>query len=95
LAGLKASTLKLVGIIAGARHIPAGTGEAHNVLAKQAYTLVVSGNDYIIIPLIFLISGQGEIVWEHEKGDYIPGILASCSKELLRVHSMTPLVWPN
>ncbi|KAG1717403.1 hypothetical protein EDD22DRAFT_856184, partial [Suillus occidentalis] len=77
LAGLKASTLKLVGIIASARHIPAGTGETHNVLAKQAYTFV------------------GEIVREHEKGDYIPGILASCSKELLRVHSMTPQVWPN
>ncbi|KAG1768731.1 hypothetical protein EDD22DRAFT_871821 [Suillus occidentalis] len=77
LAGLKASTLKLVGIIASTRHIPAGTEEAHNVLAKQAYTLV------------------GEIVWEHKKGDYIPGILASCSKELLRVCSMTPRVWPN
>ncbi|KAG1767516.1 hypothetical protein EDD22DRAFT_844473 [Suillus occidentalis] len=37
----------------------------------------------------------GEIVREHEKGDYIPGIVASCSKELLRVHSMTPRVWPN
>ncbi|KAG1738806.1 hypothetical protein EDD22DRAFT_959441 [Suillus occidentalis] len=72
LAGLKASTVKLVGIIAGARHILASTGEAHNVLTKQATTLL------------------GEIVREHEKGDYIPGILASCSKELLRVCSMTP-----
>ncbi|KAG1722776.1 hypothetical protein EDD22DRAFT_854088 [Suillus occidentalis] len=77
LASLKASTLKLVGIIAGARLIPAGTGEAHNVLTKQAYTLL------------------GEIVREHEKGDYIPGIVASCSKELLRVRPMTPRVWPN
>ncbi|KAG1736486.1 hypothetical protein EDD22DRAFT_924105 [Suillus occidentalis] len=77
LAGLKASTLKLVGIIAGARLIPAGTGEAHNVLTKQATTLL------------------GEIVREHEKGDYIPGIVASCSKELLRVRPMTPRVWPN
>ncbi|KAG1761131.1 hypothetical protein EDD22DRAFT_897941 [Suillus occidentalis] len=77
MAGLKGSTLKLVGIIAGARLIPAGTGEAHNVLTKQATTLL------------------GEIVWEHEKGDYIPGIVASCSKELLRVCPMTPRVWPN
>ncbi|KAG1764988.1 hypothetical protein EDD22DRAFT_881652, partial [Suillus occidentalis] len=77
LAGLKGSTLKLVGIIAGARLIPAGTGEAHNVLTKQATTLL------------------GEIVREHEKGDYIPGIVASCSKELLRVRPMTPRVWPN
>ncbi|KAG1718044.1 hypothetical protein EDD22DRAFT_964165 [Suillus occidentalis] len=77
LTGLKAFTVKLVGIIAGARHIPASTGEGHNVLTKQAYTLL------------------GEIIQEHEKGDYIPGILASCSKELMRVHSMTPLVWPN
>ncbi|KAG1761025.1 hypothetical protein EDD22DRAFT_898424 [Suillus occidentalis] len=77
LTGLKASTLKLVGIIAGARLIPAGTGEAHNVLTKQATTLL------------------GEIVREHEKGDYIPGIVASCSKELLRVRPMTPRVWPN
>ncbi|KAG1717423.1 hypothetical protein EDD22DRAFT_964769 [Suillus occidentalis] len=66
LTGLKASTLKLVGIIAGARLIPAGTGEAHNVLTKQATTLL------------------GEIVREHEKGDYIPGIVASlCSNHLL------------
>ncbi|KAG1738585.1 hypothetical protein EDD22DRAFT_922720 [Suillus occidentalis] len=71
MAGLKASTLKLVGIIAGARLILAGTGEAHNVLTKQATTLL------------------------HEKGDYIPGIVASCSKELLRVRPMTPRVWPN
>ncbi|KAG1758481.1 hypothetical protein EDD22DRAFT_972156 [Suillus occidentalis] len=77
LAGLKASTLKLVGIITGAWLIPAGTGEAHNVLTKQATTLL------------------GEIVREHEKGDYIPGIVASCSKELLRVRPMTPRVWPN
>ncbi|KAG1717464.1 hypothetical protein EDD22DRAFT_992240 [Suillus occidentalis] len=77
LTGLKTSTLKLVGIIAGARLIPAGTGEAHNVLTKQATTLL------------------GEIVREHEKGDYIPGIVASCSKELLRVRPMTPRVWPN
>ncbi|KAG1747005.1 hypothetical protein EDD22DRAFT_917975 [Suillus occidentalis] len=77
LAGLKASTLKLVGIIAGARLIPASTGEAHNVLTKQATTLL------------------GEIIQEHEKGDYIPGIVASCSKELLRVRPMTPWVWPN
>ncbi|KAG1759351.1 hypothetical protein EDD22DRAFT_956002, partial [Suillus occidentalis] len=77
LTGLKASTLKLVGIIAGAQLILASTGEAHNVLTKQATTLL------------------GEIVQEHEKGDYIPGIVASCSKELLRVRLMTPRVWPN
>jgi hypothetical protein len=53
LAGLKASTLKLVAIIAGARHIPASTGEAHNVLAKQAYTLVVGSTDYIIYHSFF------------------------------------------
>ncbi|KAG1743529.1 hypothetical protein EDD22DRAFT_851486 [Suillus occidentalis] len=77
LASLKASTVKLVGIIASAQHIPAGTGEAHNILTKQATTLL------------------GEIIGEHEKGDYIPGIVASCSKELMRMHSMTPWVWPN
>ncbi|KAG2354186.1 hypothetical protein BDR07DRAFT_1494956 [Suillus spraguei] len=31
-----------------------------------------------------------EIVQEHEKGPYMPGIIASCSKELMRVRSMTP-----
>ncbi|KAG2356162.1 hypothetical protein BDR07DRAFT_1464188 [Suillus spraguei] len=36
-----------------------------------------------------------EIVREHEKGPYMPGIIASCSKELMRVRSMTPRVWPN
>ncbi|KAG2352470.1 hypothetical protein BDR07DRAFT_1384240 [Suillus spraguei] len=39
------------------------------------------------------------ILWlrvrEHEKGPYMPGIIASCSKELMRVRSMTPRVWPN
>jgi hypothetical protein len=53
LAGLKASTVKLVGIIAGARHIPAGTGEAHNVPTKQATTLLVSSNDHIIYHSLF------------------------------------------
>ncbi|KAG1726551.1 hypothetical protein EDD22DRAFT_853529 [Suillus occidentalis] len=66
LASLKEATVKLVGIIAGTWHIPADTGEAHNVLTKQAYTLL------------------GDIVWEHEKEDYIPGILTFCSKELMR-----------
>ncbi|KAG1752269.1 hypothetical protein EDD22DRAFT_957635 [Suillus occidentalis] len=51
LAGLKASTIQLMGIIAGARHILAGTGEAHNVLTKQATTLL-DGNscDLFVIP---------------------------------------------
>ncbi|KAG1767070.1 hypothetical protein EV702DRAFT_1203913 [Suillus placidus] len=77
LAGLKESTAQLVGIIAGARHIPAGTGQAHFALTAQVTTLL------------------GQIIRAYEKGDYMPGIVASCSKELMRVRSMTPRVWPN
>ncbi|KAG2737136.1 hypothetical protein P692DRAFT_20107293, partial [Suillus brevipes Sb2] len=32
---------------------------------------------------------------EYGAGDYMPGLVASCSKELLRVRTMTPRVWPN
>ncbi|KAG1765173.1 hypothetical protein EV702DRAFT_1204699 [Suillus placidus] len=77
LAGLKESTAQLVGIIAGARHIPAGTGQAHFALTAQVTTLL------------------GQTIRAYEKGDYMPGIVASCSKELMRVCSMTPRVWPN
>ncbi|KAG2341298.1 hypothetical protein BDR05DRAFT_1001940 [Suillus weaverae] len=77
LAGLKESTAQLVGIIAGARHIPASTGQAHFALTAQVTTLL------------------GQIIQAYEKGDYMPGIVASCSKELMRVRSMTPRVWPN
>ncbi|KAG1882257.1 hypothetical protein F4604DRAFT_1678656 [Suillus subluteus] len=37
----------------------------------------------------------GAIVWDFQNGPYMPGVVASCSKELLRVRSMTPRVWPN
>ncbi|KAG1889855.1 hypothetical protein F4604DRAFT_1673392 [Suillus subluteus] len=37
----------------------------------------------------------GAIVRDFQNGPYMPGIVASCSKELLRVRSMTPRVWPN
>ncbi|KAG1764702.1 hypothetical protein EV702DRAFT_1051269 [Suillus placidus] len=77
LAGLKESTAQLVGIIARAQHIPAGTGQAHFALTAQVTTLL------------------GHIIRAYEKGDYMPGIVASCLKELMRVHSMTPRVWPN
>ncbi|KAG1788178.1 hypothetical protein EV424DRAFT_1356245 [Suillus variegatus] len=66
LANLKASTAQLVGIIAGARHIPAGSVDVHLVLTKQVTTLLA------------------DIIWAHEKGEYIPGIVVSCSKELMR-----------
>ncbi|KAG1863866.1 hypothetical protein F4604DRAFT_1683492 [Suillus subluteus] len=77
LASLKAATAQLVDIISRARHIPAGTGEAHLALTAKATTLV------------------GAIVRDFQNGPYMPGIVASCSKELLRVRSMTPRVWPN
>ncbi|KAG1871635.1 hypothetical protein F4604DRAFT_1926003 [Suillus subluteus] len=77
LASLKAATAQLVDIISGARHIPAGTGEAHLALTAKATTLV------------------GAIVRDFQNGPYMPGVVASCSKELLRVRSMTPRVWPN
>ncbi|KAG2089129.1 uncharacterized protein F5147DRAFT_780726 [Suillus discolor] len=77
LADLKASTAQLVGIIAGARHIPAGTVDVHLALTKQVTTLL------------------GDIIRAHEKGDYIPGIVASCSKELMMVRSRTPRVLPD
>ncbi|KAG1848350.1 hypothetical protein C8R48DRAFT_677285 [Suillus tomentosus] len=67
LANLKASTAQLVGIIAGARHIPAGSVDVHLVLTKQVTTLLA------------------DIIRAHEKGEYIPGIVASCSKELMRL----------
>ncbi|KAG1821525.1 hypothetical protein EV424DRAFT_1539089 [Suillus variegatus] len=36
-----------------------------------------------------------DIIRVHEKGDYIPGIVASCSKERMRVHSRIPQVLPD
>ncbi|KAG1841525.1 hypothetical protein F4604DRAFT_1690358 [Suillus subluteus] len=52
--------------------------------------------------LVDIISGlgtsrltQGAIVQDFQNGPYMPGVVASCSKELLRVRSMTPRVWPN
>ncbi|KAG2091176.1 uncharacterized protein F5147DRAFT_780056 [Suillus discolor] len=77
LADLKASTAQLVGIIASARHIPAGSVDVHLALMKQVTTLLA------------------DIIRAHEKGEYIPGIVVSCSKELMRVHSMTPRALPN
>ncbi|KAG2057537.1 hypothetical protein BDR06DRAFT_1005156 [Suillus hirtellus] len=77
LANLKASTAQLVGIIAGAQHIPAGSVDVHFVLTKQVTTLLA------------------DIIQAHEKGEYIPGIVVSYSKELMRVHSMTPQALPN
>ncbi|KAG2364357.1 hypothetical protein BDR07DRAFT_1375157 [Suillus spraguei] len=77
LAGLKATTAQIVGIISGAQLMPASTGQAHLALTAQVTSLVA------------------EIIWEHEKGPYMPSIIASCSKELMRVRSMTPQVWPN
>ncbi|KAG1875990.1 hypothetical protein C8R48DRAFT_768833 [Suillus tomentosus] len=77
LAGLKASTAQLVGIIASTQHIPAGTVDVHLALTKQVTTLL------------------GDIIRAHEKGDYIPGIVASCSKELMRVRSRTPGCCPT
>ncbi|KAG1886443.1 hypothetical protein F4604DRAFT_1675362 [Suillus subluteus] len=77
LASLKAATAQLVDIISRARHIPAGTGEAHLALTAKATTLV------------------GAIIWDFQNGPYMPGVVASCSKEFLRVRSMTPQVWPN
>ncbi|KAG2086753.1 uncharacterized protein F5147DRAFT_764907 [Suillus discolor] len=66
LADLKASTAQLVGIIAGARHIPAGSVDVQLALTKQVTTLLA------------------DIIRAHEKGEYIPGIVVSCSKELMR-----------
>ncbi|KAG2085345.1 uncharacterized protein F5147DRAFT_765094 [Suillus discolor] len=77
LADLKASTAQLVGIIAGARHIPAGSVDVQLALTKQVTTLLA------------------DIIRAHEKGEYIPGIVVSCSKELMRVRSMTPRALPN
>ncbi|KAG2094671.1 uncharacterized protein F5147DRAFT_763865 [Suillus discolor] len=77
LANLKASTAQLVGIIAGARHIPAGSVDVQLALTKQVTTLLA------------------DIIRAHEKGEYIPGIVVSCSKELMRVCSMTPRALPN
>ncbi|KAG2360092.1 hypothetical protein BDR07DRAFT_1487461 [Suillus spraguei] len=77
LAGLKATTAQIVGIISGAWLMPAGTGKAHLALTAQVTNLVA------------------EIVREHEKGPYMRSIIASCSKELMRVRFMTPWVWPN
>ncbi|KIK37445.1 hypothetical protein CY34DRAFT_15694 [Suillus luteus UH-Slu-Lm8-n1] len=37
----------------------------------------------------------GAIIWEVEKGPYMPRVVASCSKKLMRVRSMTLRVWPN
>ncbi|KAG1756921.1 hypothetical protein EDD22DRAFT_850358 [Suillus occidentalis] len=37
----------------------------------------------------------GTIARQFEKGPYMPGVVASCSRELMRVRSMTPRVWPN
>ncbi|KAG2107942.1 uncharacterized protein F5147DRAFT_773925 [Suillus discolor] len=37
----------------------------------------------------------GAIARQFEKGPYMPGVVASCSRELMRVRSMTPQVWPN
>ncbi|KAG2356727.1 hypothetical protein BDR07DRAFT_1380624 [Suillus spraguei] len=76
LASLKATTAQIVGIIAGARLMPAGTGQAHLALTAQVTNLVA------------------EIVREHEKGPYMPGIIASCSKELMRVISLSCLTLP-
>ncbi|KAG1866346.1 hypothetical protein C8R48DRAFT_772444 [Suillus tomentosus] len=67
LANLKASTAQLVGIIASAQHIPAGSVDVHLALTKQVTTLLA------------------DIIRAHEKGDYIPVTMASCSKELMRV----------
>ncbi|KAG1809523.1 hypothetical protein EV424DRAFT_1542945 [Suillus variegatus] len=41
------------------------------------------------------LTKQAEIIQAHEKGEYIPGIVTSCSKELMRVHYMTPWALPN
>jgi hypothetical protein len=41
-----------------------------------------------------LTSGQAQVVKEHGDGP-LPSIVLSCSKELMRVRSMSPQVWPD
>ncbi|KAG2128917.1 uncharacterized protein EDB93DRAFT_1108874 [Suillus bovinus] len=38
---------------------------------------------------------QAEAVKEYGHGPHLPGLLLSCSKELMQVQRMTPQVWPN
>jgi hypothetical protein len=57
LASLKATTAQIVGIIAGARLMPAGTGQAHLALTAQVTNLVVSTIHVLILLLVFLRSG--------------------------------------
>ncbi|KAG2063963.1 hypothetical protein BDR04DRAFT_1163106 [Suillus decipiens] len=36
-----------------------------------------------------------QVFQDYSKGPYLPGIVCSCSKELMRVRAMRPQVWPN
>jgi hypothetical protein len=57
LAGLTASTVKLMGIIAGAQHLPASASEIYLALTGKATTLLVSIIFLLMLPFVSLISG--------------------------------------
>ena len=90
LTGLKASTAKIMALISGARQIPPGS--SHFALTSQVGALVVCS--FLFCLFFSLTSRQAHVVKEYGEGP-LPGLVLSCSRELMRVRSMTPQVWPD
>ncbi|KAG2345450.1 hypothetical protein BDR05DRAFT_998089 [Suillus weaverae] len=70
------------------------TAQLVGIIARAQHILASTGQAH------FALTAQvttllGQIIRAYEQGDYMPGIVASCLKELMRVCSMTPRVWPN
>src|SRR6267154_4450152 len=87
LTGLKASTAKIMALISGARQIPPGS--SHFALTSQVGALVVCS--FLFCLFFSLTSRRAHVVKEHGEGP-LPGLVLSCSRELMRVRSMTPQV---
>ncbi|KAG2049421.1 hypothetical protein BDR06DRAFT_1012086 [Suillus hirtellus] len=75
-------------------NLKASTAQLVGIIASTQHILAGSVNVHLALnkQVTTLLA---DIIWAHEKGEYIPRIVMSCSKKLMRVHSMIPWGLPN
>ncbi|KAG1884629.1 hypothetical protein F4604DRAFT_1676745 [Suillus subluteus] len=74
--------------------LKAATAQLVDIISGARHILASTGEAHLALTAK-ATTLVGAIIWDFQNGPYMPGVVASCSKELLRVRSMTPWVWPN
>ncbi|KAG0694474.1 hypothetical protein DFH29DRAFT_1006292 [Suillus ampliporus] len=69
-------------------------------ITAQIMGIISSARQIPLGPSHFALTAQvtslvADVVKEYGTSPHIPGLMLSCSKELMRVRGMTPQVWPN